>query len=165
MPIWLRAALFVLLVPGTVAGWLPFYLARGGEAARGATPAMQAIGAALFLIGWAILLWCVRDFVRRGRGTPAPYDPPRALVTDGLYRFVRNPMYVGALTAILGVGVWYWSVPVFVYAAVMALVFHVRVVFFEEPVLARMFGAEFTAYRERVRRWLPTRPRRHRKSN
>ena len=157
MPIWSRAALFVLLVPGAVAGWIPWWLAQGEGAAPAGATASRWIGGALVALGWAIVLWCTRDFVRRGRGTPAPYDPPRALVTTGLFGVVRNPMYVGVLLAIGGIALRHGSGRTLLYGACVALAVHLRVVTYEEPRLAREFGAAFTAYRHAVPRWLPVR--------
>ena len=156
MPIWIRAAAFVLLAPGAVAGWVPWLIARGDAAAAGA-PALRWLGGALLAAGWAIVLWCTRDFALRGRGTPAPYDPPRALVTSGLFAVVRNPMYVGVLLAIGGMAAWHRSDRVVAYGALVALAFHLRVILYEEPRLAREFGAAFDAYRRAVPRWIPAR--------
>jgi protein-S-isoprenylcysteine O-methyltransferase Ste14 len=159
LPVWLRAAAFIVVVPGAIAGWLPWWIAGAPPLPPAPWPSPRTTGVAIAALGWGVLLWCARDFARRGRGTPAPYDPPRALVTSGLYRYVRNPMYVGVLTAILGQAWWYRSTGVLAYAAVIALMFHLRVVLYEEPRLARDFGADFDAYRARVPRWLPRRPR------
>lgn len=163
-PVWLRALLFILIAPGTVAGWLPWYIAGTPRLTISDGRPLRGLGVLLVLIGWGILLVCARDFARSGRGTPAPYDPPRILVTSGLYRFVRNPMYVGVLTAILGHTFWFHSRGVALYALVVAIIVHLRVVMHEEPWLASTFGDQFTAYRARVPRWLPrirpARPRR-----
>ncbi len=153
MPLWIRAALFVLVVPGTVGGWLPWWIGR--DAARGAPLAARVLAVPALALGWGVLLWCVRDFVRRGRGTPAPYDPPAALVTGGLYDHVRNPMYVGVLLAIAGWGLWGWSARVLAYWACVAVAFHLAVTLVEEPALARTFGASYDGYRSRVPRWIP----------
>jgi protein-S-isoprenylcysteine O-methyltransferase Ste14 len=157
MPVWFRAAVFVLLVPGSVAGWIPWSIARGDGAPPAGAFALGWAGGLLLALGWAILLWCTRDFVQRGRGTPAPYDPPRALVTAGLYRVVRNPMYVGVVLAIGGIALWHWSGRALFYGACVALAFHLRVVLVEEPKLGREFGTAFDAYRRAVPRWLPVR--------
>jgi protein-S-isoprenylcysteine O-methyltransferase Ste14 len=151
MPIWLRAAVFLALFPAAIAGWLPWLVAMPRPAAA---PGHE-IGLIVIAIGWGTLLWCAREFARRGRGTPAPYDPPRALVTGGLYEVVRNPMYAGVLVAIFGWALWYWSGRVVLYGAFVALAFHARVLLYEEPVLSRAFGADFDSYRARVPRWFP----------
>ena len=155
MPVWIRAALFVVLMPGAVAGWIPWLIAGPQALARSPHPAVRGAGAVLAVIGWAVLLWCAKDFASRGRGTLAPVDPPRALVTNGLYRFVRNPMYVGVITSIVGQAMYYGSRGVALYAALMATAFHLRVVMYEEPHLAELFGDSFADYRRRVPRWLP----------
>jgi protein-S-isoprenylcysteine O-methyltransferase Ste14 len=155
VPVWVRALIFIALVPGAVVGWLPWYVA--GRPRLDAVPLsagrLAALGVAV--AGWIVLLWCARDFARRGQGTPAPYDPPRRLVTAGLYRFVRNPMYVAVVTSIAAQAAWYGSRAVLWYGVGMAIVFHARVLLFEEPALARAFGEDFTAYKGRVPRWLP----------
>ena len=158
MPLWLRAAAFIAMLPAAIGGWIPWLIAGPRTApSPGAAPAI-----AVFALGWAIVLWCAYDFVRRGRGTPAPYDPPRALVTGGLYTVTRNPMYVGVLTAVAGEAIAWPSWRMLLYAAVVALGFHARVVLYEEPRLSRSFGADFARYCARVPRWfaLPWRPRR-----
>lgn len=131
----------VLLMRGHVpyAAWLPFSVAVLG-------------------IGVFALLWCVRDFYVSGRGTLAPWDPPKRLVIVGLYRFVRNPMYVAVLTILLGWALLYQSWILLAYAAVVAAAFHLRVVLHEEPWLKRQFGTDWDDYAARVPRW-PT-PRR-----
>ncbi len=106
----------------------------------------------------------MRDFYVIGRGTLAPWAPPRRLVVVGLYRLTRHPMYVGVLTLVAGIAAWRASPVVAGYAAALALVFHLRVVLDEEPVMARRFGDEWTAYRARVRRWLPAPARRPRRT-
>jgi protein-S-isoprenylcysteine O-methyltransferase Ste14 len=114
------------------------------------------------LIGWivgtvgAVLApWCVLAFGTIGQGTPAPFDPPRKLVVCGPYRFVRNPMYIGATLALLGAALVYESLALLGFAIVFFAITHLFVVLYEEPTLARMFGAEYDAYRGNVRRWLP----------
>src|SRR4051812_32435188 len=105
-------------------------------------------------VGTALLLWCVRDFYVAGRGTLAPWAPPKHLVVVGLYRVSRNPMYVAVLIVLIGWGLVFSSRALAIYAAVVALAVHLRVVTYEEPWLARTFGAEWLAYRRRVPRWL-----------
>jgi protein-S-isoprenylcysteine O-methyltransferase Ste14 len=162
IPVWVRAAVFVALVPGAVVGWLPWYIAGAPPMDSLPLRGMRIAVLAVALMGWVVLLWCARDFARRGQGTPAPYDPPRRLVTGGLYQFVRNPMYVAVVTSIVAQAVWYGSRAVLWYGVGMALLFHARVVLFEEPALASAFGDEFAAYRARVPRWLPRIGRRSR---
>jgi protein-S-isoprenylcysteine O-methyltransferase Ste14 len=104
--------------------------------------------------GGALALWCIATFALIGQGTPAPFDPPRKLVVQGPYRYVRNPMYLGAALALSGAALFYRSAPLFGYTGLFLLVMHVLVVSYEEPTLARLFGADYEAYRARVGRWL-----------
>jgi protein-S-isoprenylcysteine O-methyltransferase Ste14 len=153
MPVWLRALLFVLVVPGTVAGWLPWQIAGAPLNVWGASYGAWRLGAVAVLAGWIVLLWCAREFALRGRGTPGPWDAPRQLVITGLYRFTRNPMYVAVFTAILGQAVWFHSRRVAWYALVVAIAFNLMVMFYEEPTLEQTFGSQYTEYRRCVRRW------------
>ncbi|MCI0746278.1 MAG: isoprenylcysteine carboxylmethyltransferase family protein [Verrucomicrobia subdivision 3 bacterium] len=140
-----------LCLPGTFAGMIPLAVIasdrwRGGGSALGIVP---------LLIGLVILVRCVRDFYVAGKGTLAPWDPPKHLVVIGLYRFVRNPMYVGILLLLAG---WAWLAgsPLLIgYMVLLAIAFHLRVVLYEEPRLGRQFGAEWTAYAASVPRWIP----------
>jgi protein-S-isoprenylcysteine O-methyltransferase Ste14 len=143
-----RAVLAFLVLPGTVGFVVPLLLI----APR--TP--MTVGPALVPVttGIFVLLWCVRDFYVAGRGTLAPWAPPRRLVRTGLYRFSRNPMYVGVLSILVGWATGFRSWPLAVYAALVALAFHLRVVLYEEPTLARSFGREWEQYRVQVPRWL-----------
>ena len=95
------------------------------------------------------------DFIRKGRGTPAFVDPPRELVVTGLYRYVRNPIYLGALLVHLGTILWFASRLMILYCLSFATAFHVLVVLVEEPVLRQTFGAAYEDYCRRVGRWLP----------
>ena len=153
MPVWLRAVLFIVVVPGTVAGWLPWYLAGAPPEVWRASHGAWRAGALLVAVGWAVLLWCAREFALRGRGTPGPWDAPRQLVTTSLYRFTRNPMYLAVLTAIVGQALWFRSRSVAWYAVIAAVAFQLMVVWYEEPALERTFGRQYTEYRRRVRRW------------
>ena len=113
-------------------------------------------------VGAALLLWCVRDFYVIGRGSLAPWAPPERLVVVGLYRYSRNPMYVAVLLMLVG---WAWTLSsrtLWIYAACIALAFHLRIVFGEEPWLARTHGEQWTTYAARVPRWLLFRTSRRR---
>ena len=107
-------------------------------------------------LGAALALWCIFTFASLGRGTPAPFDPPRRLVIRGPYRFVRNPMYIGAGLALAGAALFCQSLPLLSYTVVFFLVAHLFVLWYEEPTLRRTFGQEYDAYTERVRRWWPS---------
>jgi protein-S-isoprenylcysteine O-methyltransferase Ste14 len=103
------------------------------------------------------MAWCVVVFVTAGRGTPAPFDAPRRFVAVGPYRAVRNPMYLGAVSLLTGVGLWIRSPAIVVLAVAGLGLAHVFVLLYEEPTLEREFGREYREYRERVNRWLPWR--------
>ena len=115
---------------------------------------MYAPGILAIAVGAALLLWCVRDFYVSGRGTLAPWSPPRTLVVVGLYRYTRNPMYIAVLTILAGWALLYWSGGLALYAAVIACAFHLRVVLGEEPWLARTHGEDWRRYASAVPRWL-----------
>jgi len=152
MWLFLKNLLFTLLAPGTIGVYAPLVIARGRVAAGG--PTLLA-GGLLMAAGAALYVWCVCDFAVRGRGTPAPIDPPKTLVVGGPYRYSRNPMYVAVLAAVLGWSVVFRSVHLLVYAGAVALAFTLFVRLYEEPHLTREFGAAYEAYRSRVGRWLP----------
>lgn len=146
----LRALSAFLALPGIVAFGVPAILASRAGPPSG----LRTLGAVPMALGTAGLLLCVRDFYRTGRGTLATWDPPRHLVTVGLYRYTRNPMYVSVLLILLGWTVLSASPLLLAYTAAVGTAFHLHVVFREEPWQARSFGEEWSAYRARVPRWL-----------
>ena len=150
----LRAIFFTVLLPGTVVVWIPRAL-LAGETARAEPGPWRWAGIPLMAAGAAVILTCVVDFARRGRGTLAPVDPPRKLVTAGLYRYVRNPMYVGVVTTLAGEALFFESRSLGIYTAAAWLVFHVWVLVYEEPHLEGAFGEEYEQYRAAVPRWIP----------
>jgi len=121
-------------------------------------PWLRPIGWVLAFVGALIAAACIGTFVTRGRGTPAPFDPPRAFVATGPYRWVRNPMYVGAAAVILGAGLALSSPSVVLLAVAFVLVMHLFVVILEEPTLADRFGDAYEEYRSSVHRWLIRKP-------
>jgi protein-S-isoprenylcysteine O-methyltransferase Ste14 len=151
MSLFPRALAAFLALPGVLAGPVPV-LILGGNLQRAPD---AAAGFALLGAGLGLLLWCVLDFYVSGRGTLAPWDPPRHLVIVGLYRIVRNPMYVAVLAIVAGWGVAFRSPPIGVYLLVLAAGFHLRVVLGEEPWLRRRYGAEWERYSGSVPRWIP----------
>jgi protein-S-isoprenylcysteine O-methyltransferase Ste14 len=116
----------------------------------------QVVGLVIGAAGAAIAVACILTFVFAGKGTPAPFDPPRRLVIRGPYRWVRNPMYLGAGLALAGAAVFYGSPALTAYASAFLLAMHLFVVFYEEPTLRQMFGGEYDAYCRRVHRWWPS---------
>ena len=152
----LKTLLFTILVPGTVAGVVPALLITYVNILPRLPGGWVRIPAGVLLgIGVLIYLWCAGEFVLRGRGTPVPYDPPRALVTSGLYRFTRNPMYVGILSILVGTGFFWASPEVLIYAGMMVIAFHLRVTLYEEPRLRNQFAKDWIAYVNAVPRWFP----------
>jgi protein-S-isoprenylcysteine O-methyltransferase Ste14 len=145
-----RALAAFLALPGVVAYLVPLLLAP----VRSERRAWQWAGLVLVVGGSALLLWCVREFYVMGKGTLAPWSPPRHLVTSGLYRRSRNPMYVAVAAVLIGWAVWFASTTLFVYALVVVTAFHLRVRLYEEPRLAASYGEEWVRYRARVRRWI-----------
>ena len=147
----LRAIIAFLALPCVVAGLVPALIVSS-DTHRGNG---MAIGFVLLVAGLILLLWCVRDFFVSGRGTLAPWDPPKHLVVVGLYRFVRNPMYLAVLTIVLGWGLATGSTFLALYLFALGVAFHLRVVLYEEPRLRQQFDAEYKAYVATVPRWLP----------
>lgn len=147
----LRALLAFLILPTTVAIIAP-PLISSFDPWRGQ---LWLPGFAVMLVGTFVLLWCVRDFYVSGKGTLAPWSPPKNLVVVGLYRFVRNPMYLGVLLLVLGWSLFLASPIVALYASVLVLVFHLRVITYEEQWLETQFGEAWQVYKNTVPRWLP----------
>ncbi|MBI4503633.1 MAG: isoprenylcysteine carboxylmethyltransferase family protein [Gemmatimonadetes bacterium] len=154
----LRAAVYAALFIGFVLVFVPYRLLEWSGLTRPERLGPgQILGALMVLAGGALALWCVLAFAFMGRGTPAPFDPPRRLVVRGPYRFARNPMYIGAGLALLGAAVFYWSLPLFGYAVAFGIITDLFVLFYEEPTLKRIFGSEYEEYQSRVNRWIPNR--------
>lgn len=146
-----RALFAFLALPGIIAIGVPAWFAMTERRAGGP---FHVLGLLPLLAGFVLLLWCVRDFYVTGKGTLAPWAPPANLVTTGLYSYSRNPMYVAVTAMLIGWALSFESGVLCIYAGIVALAFHLRVVFGEEPVLARQFGAQWQEYRARVPRWL-----------
>lgn len=151
-----RAITYAALFVGLVIFYLPARLLSWFGIARPAVLAVEQVaGMTIGIVGSAVALWCVLTFALVGRGTPAPFDPPRRLVIRGPYRFVRNPMYMGAGLALSGAALFYESLPMLGYTGLFCLASHLFVVRYEEPTLLRTFGQEYGVYCRQVRRWLP----------
>jgi len=146
-----KSLLFTLLIPGMVAGLIPFIITKGVSVDIGG---FFISGILFMLVGVVIYCWCVWDFTVFGLGTPAPIDSPKKLVTRGLYDYTRNPMYVGVICFIVGWILIYTNLLILVYGLCVALCFQLLVVFYEEPILLQMFGDEYLAYKQSVNRWV-----------
>ena len=147
---------FLVLAPGSVAVLVPWLITGG----RTSPPflgmdATLAIGAALLGVGLFVLVECFARFAWQGLGTPAPIAPAERLVVAGVYRIVRNPMYLAVICMVAGEALLFANLAVLAYAAALALAFHVFVRLWEEPRLTRRFGEAYEAYCARTPRWLP----------
>jgi protein-S-isoprenylcysteine O-methyltransferase Ste14 len=146
----------------TLWGWFVTMAVRFDRTAGRALPAVPGlpeVGMTLAVAGGLLALACVAVFVARGEGTPAPFDAPRLFVASGPYRFVRNPMYVGAITLMVGFGLILNSPSVFGVAFAAFFFSNLFVIFVEEPGLARRFGGSYIAYKHVTNRWIPRVPR------
>jgi protein-S-isoprenylcysteine O-methyltransferase Ste14 len=155
-----RAALgslvFLVVAPGVVAGLVPWLL-TGWDAADDVPVPVVAAGVVLVAAGAGVLLHAFARFVIEGLGTPAPVAPTERLVVGGLYRYVRNPMYLAVGAAIVGQALILGRPGLLLYAAVFGAAVWSFVRFYEEPTLARRYGAEYDAYRSAVPGWWPRR--------
>lgn len=148
--------LFLAVAPGVVAGLIPYWLT--GWEASGSRPTLQIVaGAALVMAGAAVLLHAFARFVVEGVGTPAPVAPTQQLVVGGLYRYVRNPMYIAVATTIAGQALILGRPALLLYAALFGAAVFTFVRLYEEPTLRRSFGPEYEAYRQAVPGWRPRR--------
>ena len=152
----IRTAIFTLLMPGTVTVAGPYLLLSTGG---GSSPTEISIlpGVIPIAIGLACYLWCAWDFATAGQGTPGPWDAPRRFVARGLYRIVRNPMYIGVVLILLGESMVFKSFSLLIYAALVWVAVFLMVVGYEEPTLKKRFGATYEEYCRTVPRWLPRR--------
>ena len=152
----IKTLIFTILVPGMLAVLIPYRLASS-PAAQGALPlgTFRYFGFVFIVAGAMIYFWCAWDFAFAGKGTPAPIDPPKELVVRGLYKRVRNPMYIGVLSLVLGQAVWFEAVTLFAYGGLVFLLFSAFVFFYEEPALTRKFGDSYKRYCQTVPRWFP----------
>jgi len=154
--VWLRSALFTVVFPGIVVVLVPSLLMSRKPIAIELGAGRYA-GVPLIAIGVLAYLRCAWDFAAVGRGTPAPWDPPRRLIMVGLYRYVRNPIFLALLLVVLGEALYLEGGILLFYAAFLFSAFHLRVTLFQEPALREQFGDAYEQYRARVPRWLPTR--------
>lgn len=150
----LGSAAFLVAAPGVVAGLVPWWIS-GWRARPPLSSALPVLGAVLILLGAAGLLACFARFALQGRGTPAPIAPTERLVVTGLYRHVRNPMYVAVTALILGQALLFGHPGLVAYGALVWVAFHAFVLTYEEPTLRRSFPDQYAAYVRNVPRWLP----------
>lgn len=152
-----KSLLFFILVPGILLGALPYNFSQSH-------PPLADLGALKYLafllwpLGTLIIVWCFWDFTGKGRGTPAPVDPPKDLVISGPYRYTRNPMYLSGILLLLGWVAWSPSWPILIELIIFFAVAHLFVIGYEEPNLRRRFGQSYLLYCRSVPRWLPSLP-------
>lgn len=151
----LKNLLFTVFVPGILAGYVPVILVGPGQTEL-ANAGLRSLPA-LFFLGTGMLTYflCVWSFAVTGRGTPLPVDAPRTLVVTGLYRYVRNPMYLSVLSVVLGWAILTAAPVLVLYLMGLAGGFHLFVIGYEEPTLRRRFGGSYETYCAEVPRWLP----------
>jgi protein-S-isoprenylcysteine O-methyltransferase Ste14 len=152
----LKTIAFTVIAPGTLIVLIPYLLSLlnlGRISVESYSPGF--LGWTLVLVGAAMYFWSAFNFTFLGKGTPAPIAPPKTLVIRGLYRFVRNPMYIGAIFILLGETLLFGSILVLAYAALRVLLWHRFVVSYEEPRLRTRFGEAYERYCSSVPRWLP----------
>ena len=151
-----RSVLWTLLLPGVVAGYLPWRFFGLREARLDLGDPLHLVGLLAIAAGAALLGACIFEFARYGRGTLAPMDAPRELVVRGLYTYVRNPMYLSVATVLLGEFFLTRSRSLLAFGAIWFLIVNLFVIGYEEPTLRRRFGDSYRRYASTVGRWLPS---------
>jgi protein-S-isoprenylcysteine O-methyltransferase Ste14 len=154
----LRSLLWTILMPGVVAGFVPWRYFGLSHARVDPRDLLQVGGLACAALGASLLFACIFEFARSGRGTLSPVDPPRHLVVRGLYRYVRNPMYVAVTLVLLGEAAILRSRDLVVYWTCFVAAANLFVILYEEPYLRSRFGASYDAYAKHVGRWIPRLP-------
>lgn len=155
--IWLalRSLFWTVAFPGFAAGYVPSRYFDVNEVAFDFANPRHLLGGIFILVGAAILVTCIFEFARTGRGTLSPADPATVLVVRGLYRYVRNPMYVGVLTIIAGHFILRPSTGLAIYWLSFLAATSAFIIGFEEPYLRSRFGESYVTYTRRVGRWIP----------
>ena len=159
MTVGFRSLLFTLFIPGSATVWIPWLIVSHRISVESTvSSSMRLPGGFLIAAGTVLYFGCLRDFTVTGRGTPAVWDPPVVFVSKGLYRFVRNPMYLAIVSILVGEALFFQSALLAWMATGFAVGFHLFVVFYEERALRRRFGASYERYCLEVWRWLPRLP-------
>lgn len=153
--LFLSNLIFTVLQPGIVAGLLPMLLVRNllNDTFTQHFGFHHYAGATVSLSGLIIMLVCIVSFAIKGRGTLSPLDPARRLIVSGLYRYSRNPMYVGVMLILWGEAIFFKSASLWVYSFIIFGAFNAFIIFYEEPRLTKDFGEPYGEYQRRVRRW------------
>ena len=156
----LITTLATIIVPGGAAFLIPYLVLQATGVSLMPQPGPIEIGSMILaLVGVSMVVWVSVAFVTRGKGTPAPIEPPKNFVAVGLYQFLRNPMYFGALLIVFAEALFFRSAWLLLYAATLWLALHTFTVLLEEPQLGRRFGDSYREYKARTPRWIPRRPR------
>lgn len=152
----LRNLLFTILQPGVVVGLLPYLILREGmqRIVIRELSNVQLISVFLFAAGLILMLYCIYLFARVGKGTLSPADRTKHLVDRGIYRYSRNPMYVGVMAMLMAEAMFFGHGPLWIYVALVFVAFNIFIVAIEEPRLEKDFGEVYKAYCKKVRRWL-----------
>lgn len=158
MTLALRSVLWTLLLPGLFAGYFPWRFFGLAHVQLDFTNPLHLLGLLLIAAGALLLGACIWEFARSGRGTLAPVDPPRELVVQGLYRYVRNPMYLSVSMIVLGEVLLTRSRALLVYWVIWFVAVNLFVMLYEEPTLRQRFGDSYERYTKQVGRWLPRVP-------
>ncbi|MGC4035157.1 MAG: isoprenylcysteine carboxylmethyltransferase family protein [Chitinophagaceae bacterium] len=152
-----RNLFFTILQPGIVAGLIPYWIIRGkfhphvnNESLR----LTQYLGELLLITGLVIMVSCIMNFAIKGKGTLSPADPTKELVVTGLYKYSRNPMYIGVSLILIAEALFFQSIYLWLYAALIIIAFNLFIIFFEEPRLRRDFGVSYEEYCKKTRRWI-----------
>lgn len=163
MLLWIRGLFFTILVPGTVAGYIPYLLMQNRLADMN-IGLFHWTGLPVMCTGIFIYLWTATSFLLRGKGTPAIWlmkavsfvigNEPMKMVSSGLYKYSRNPMYIGVITTTIGEGIFFQYSTILWYALSLFIIFNLVVIFIEEPHLEKKFGDEYNSYKKKTRRWL-----------
>jgi len=151
----LRSLLWAIALPGFFAGYVPWRYFGLGQMPVDLSRPIHLLGLVCIGAGAALLGACIVEFARSGRGTLSPIDPPRQLVVRGLYRYVRNPMYLSVTIIVLGEALLMQSLVLAGYWAIWFVAANLFVIGYEEPALRRRFGESYEEYTRQVRRWIP----------
>jgi protein-S-isoprenylcysteine O-methyltransferase Ste14 len=152
----LKSAVATIVVPGIACVLIPFYIINRAQISLTPPPGiLQVLAILIASFGTCMIVWVSTAFVRQGKGTPIPIDPPTRFIITGLYRYVRNPMYVGAVLIVLAEAVYFQYAWLVLYAIGLWAVLHIALVIFEEPQLKKRFGADYEQYLKSVPRWIP----------
>ncbi len=154
----LRSILWAILCPGSIAGFVPWLFFGVGRTPLDPFNPTHVLGLLCMAAGAALLAACIVEFARSGRGTLSPADPPKHLVVRGLYRYVRNPMYLSNTAILVGEVLWTQTAALAIYLAIWFLGVNLFVIGYEEPTLRRLFGVSYDEYTRQVGRWIPRVP-------